>query len=157
MLLCTFFPFLKISFAVKGQGDVFRPGKYKFTGSINVQPNGNVNLRLNAKKVGAGPTLQPPSLTPTQSTHGFTTGTPSGGTGTGPTTGYTTPTEESGRMAGTRARHKHRRRASLFYLDNKRSCGNGAYHTDSISETYMRHQLVYRCATPRIQLIKIAK
>lgn len=89
---------------VRGQGDVFSPGKYKFTGSINVNPNGNVNLLLNAKKVSAGPTPQPPSLTPTHRTQGSTTGPPSEGTfstGTGPTTGYTTPTEESGRMAGT--------------------------------------------------------
>lgn len=89
---------------VRGQGDVFSPGKYKFTGSINVNPNGNVNLLLNAKKVSAGPTPQPPSLTPTHRTQGSTTGPPSEGTfstGTSPTTGYTTPTEESGRMAGT--------------------------------------------------------
>ena len=93
---------------VRGQGDVFSPGKYKFTGSINVKPNGNINLLLNAKKVSAGPTLQPPSLTPTQSTQGPTTGTTSQGTfstGTGPTTGYTTPTEESDRMTGTWAKH----------------------------------------------------
>lgn len=109
----------------KGQGGVFNPGKYKFAGSVKVQPNGDVNLRLNAKMVGAGPSLQPPSLkppslTPTQSTHGFTTGTPSGGTlstGTGPTTGYTTPTEESERMAGIEERKQGSEKAErLNYL-----------------------------------------
>lgn len=108
------FYFFYILCTVKGQGNVFNPGKYKFTGSINVLPNGNVNLRLSAEKVGAGPSLQPPSLrppslTPTQSTHGSTTGTPSGGafsTSTGPTTGYSTPTGESGRMAGIGARQQ---------------------------------------------------
>jgi len=113
-----FFLFNILSTA-KGQGSVFNPGKYKFVGSMKVQPNGDVNLRLNAKRVGAGPSLQPPSLqppslTPTQSTHGFTTGTPSGGafsTGTGPTTGYTTPTEESGRMAGIEKRQQRSEKA----------------------------------------------
>lgn len=112
-LTCLSFLFNILSTA-RGQGGVFSPGKYKFAGSIKVQPNGDVNLRLNAKKVGARPSLQPPSLqppslTPTQSTHGFTTGTPSRGTfstGTGPTTGYTTPTEGSGRMAGIEARQQ---------------------------------------------------
>ena len=111
-----FFSFFKNLSTVRGQDDVFSPGKYKFTGSINVKPNGNVNLLLNAKKVGVLPTLQPPSLTaPTQSTHVSTTGTPSEGTfstSTGPTTGYTTPTEESDRMAGTWLRRKHRQRLS---------------------------------------------
>ena len=87
---------------------------------MNVLPNGDVDLRLNAKKQSAGPTFQPPTFTPTASTNGFTTGNPSGGaigtdigptiststgptvvTGTGPTTGYSTPTEEGGRMEGT--------------------------------------------------------
>ena len=137
MILCicrSLYSLFSILSIVKGQGDVFNPGKYKFTGSINVLPNGNVNLRLNAKKVGVGPSLQPPglqppglqppglqppSLTPTQSTHGSTTGTPSGGafsTSTGPTTGYSTPTGESGRMAGTGARHQRSENDRAYIL-----------------------------------------
>ena len=97
---------------VIAQGNVFNPGKYRLAGSLNVLPNGDIDLRLNAKKQSAGPTFQPPTFTPTASTNGFTTGNPSGGTigtgigptistSTGPTTGYSTPTKEGGRMAGT--------------------------------------------------------
>ena len=66
---------------------------------LKVLPNGNVKLRLDAKKEGAGPSIQPPGPTPTATTGGYTTGAPSGGTistGTFPTIGLsTTPGEKS--------------------------------------------------------------
>ncbi|KAJ7374903.1 hypothetical protein OS493_005259 [Desmophyllum pertusum] len=82
--------FLEASFShdVKAQGNVFNPGKYNFAGSLNVLPNGNVNLRLRAKKEGAGPSSRPPSFEPAPTASGFTTGTFN--TGAGPTTGIST-------------------------------------------------------------------
>ena len=105
--VCPLIHFVFIDFilsTVKAQGNALNPGNYRLAGSLNVLPNGDVNVRVNAKKQGAGPSLQPPSFTaPTPGTTGFTTGTPSGGTfstSTGPTTGFSTPTGEGGRMAG---------------------------------------------------------
>ena len=76
---------------------------------LKVLPNGNVKLRLDAKKEGAGPSLQPPGPTPTATTGGYTTGAPSGetiSTGTAPTIGLsTTPGEKSTGMKALRGQN----------------------------------------------------
>ena len=106
--VCLLIHFVFIDFilsTVKAQGNALNPGNYRLAGSLNVLPNGDVNVRVNAKKQNATPSLQPPSFTaPTPAgTTGSATGTPSGptfSTFTGPTTGFSTPTGQGGRMAG---------------------------------------------------------
>lgn len=84
--------FLGTSNSYVAIGQPLNGGKYSVNGVVDVLPNGDVELHLDARKESSGPGAQPLSPTPMLPTSGYTTGSSTGGapnTGTAPIPGST--------------------------------------------------------------------